>query len=65
MLNHTNSLQIRDIKELPMIKPKNKEQKTKIEELVKTIINKKQKNINIDITKEQQEIDIIVENMIL
>jgi hypothetical protein len=48
-----------------MIKPKNKEQKIKIEELVKTIINKKQKNINIDITKEQQEIDIIVENMIL
>ena len=43
----------------------NKEQKIKIEELVKTIINKKQKNINIDITKEQQEIDIIVENMIL
>ena len=65
LLNHTNSLQIRDIKELPMIKPKNKEQKIKIEELVKTIINKKQKNINIDITKEQQEIDIIVENMIL
>ena len=60
-LNHTNSIQIRDIYKLPMIHLK-KEDKTELINIVKLIINNMKKNLTFDYNEYQNKIDKIVEN---
>lgn len=59
-LNHTNSLQIRDIYKLPMLHV-NQIDKQKIIDAVRYIIEQQKKNNNYDFSDKQKEIDCIVE----
>jgi len=63
-LNHTNSIQIRDIYKLPMIHLSN-EDKTELIDLVKSIIKSMEKNLDFDYTKQQEKIDQIIERSLL
>jgi hypothetical protein len=60
ILNHTNSIQIRDIKELPMIHLNDKDKEEMIT-LVKEIISKKKVDLNSNIEIEQDKINKIIE----
>lgn len=60
LLNHTNSIQIRDIKKLPMPDFRRDDIDT-ISRLSKKIINNLKSNLIYDFTKEQRQIDKIVE----
>lgn len=59
-LNHTNSIQIRDIYKLPMIHLNN-EDKTNLINNVKQILEHMKINLSYDFSREQQAINIIVE----
>jgi len=59
LLNHTNSLQIRDIKKLPMPSFSGEEIQ-KITKISKNIIAKLQKDLNYNFNEEQKEINLIV-----
>lgn len=59
ILNHTNSIQIRDIKELPMIHLNDKDKEEMIT-LVKEIISKKKVDLNSNIEIEQDKINKII-----
>jgi len=59
-LNHTNSLQIRDIYKLPMLHTSESDKKIIID-IVTNIIKKQKKDIKYDFSHEQKEIDHIVE----
>lgn len=61
ILNNTNSIQITGIHALPFIIPDN-EAKTKIEHLVRKIIENKKINLSYDYIKEQKQIDDIIFN---
>ena len=63
-LNHTNSIQIRDIYKLPMIHLSN-EDKAELIDLVKSIIKSMRKNLDFDYTKQQEKIDQIIERSLL
>ena len=60
LLNHTNSVQIRDIYKLPMLHL-DEIDKNIIIKHVNNIIDKQKENINYDFSNEQREIDIIIE----
>ena len=59
LLNHTNSIQIRDIKKLPMPNFADKDIKT-ITEISKNIIKKLKHNLNYNFNKDQEKINKIV-----
>jgi len=59
-LNHTNSLQIRDIYKLPMLHTSESDKKIIID-IVTNIIKKQKKDIKYDFSHEHKEIDHIVE----
>ena len=61
ILNHTNSIQIRDIKKLPFFNFK-KQDIQKITKIVKNIIKEKKNNLNYDFSSEQKNINQIVSN---
>lgn len=64
ILNHTNSIQIRDIKKLPLFDFK-KEDIQRITEIAKSIIEKKKDNLDYDFSFEQKKINQIVNSYIL
>ena len=64
ILNHTNSIQIRDIKKLPFFDFDNKDIK-QITKTVKNIIEKKKNNLDYDFSVEQKQINQIVNKYIL
>jgi len=59
-LNHTNSLQIRDIYKLPMLHTNQAEKRT-IVDTVRAIIAKQKKDQHYDFSEDQKKIDRIVE----
>mgnify|MGYP001159103406 CR=1 FL=1 len=64
LLNHTVSLQIRDIKKLPFFNFKGRDIKT-ISEISKKIINRLKINLDYNFSKEQERIDKIVNEYVL
>jgi len=60
LLNHTNSLQIRDIKKLPMPDFKENDVKT-IVEIASSIIKKIENNLEYNFESDQRQINQIVE----
>jgi len=63
-LNHTNSIQIRDIKKLPFF-DFNNENIEQITKIVKNIIKQKKNNLDYNFSFEQKQIDQIVNKYIL
>ena len=63
ILNHTNSIQIRDIKKLPFFDFR-KEDVQKIDEIVKSITKQKRDNLDYDFSSEQKKINQIVNSYI-
>lgn len=63
ILNHTNSIQIRDIKKLPLFNFK-KEDIQKITKIVKDIIKRKRSDLDYDFSLEQKTINQIVNSYI-
>lgn len=63
ILNHTNSIQIRDIKKLPFFNFK-KEDVKEITQIVKNIIKQKKDNLDYDFSLEQKRINQIVNSYI-
>ncbi len=64
IMNHTNSIQIRDIKKLPFFDFDNEDIK-QITRIVKNIIKQKKNNLNYDFSSEQKQINQIVNKYIL
>jgi len=62
LLNHTNSIQIRDVNELPML-PFSDEEKYKIVDITKKIICNLKKDISYSYEYELKKIDSIVKNI--
>ena len=63
ILNHTNSIQIRDIKKLPLFNFK-KEDIQEISQIVRNIIKQKKSNLDYDFSLEQKKINQIVNSYI-
>jgi len=63
ILNHTNSIQIRDIKKLPFFNFK-KEHIKEITKIIKNIIKQKKNNLNYNFSSEQKKINSIVNSYI-
>ena len=63
ILNHTNSIQIRDIKKLPFFNFDSKDIK-QIAKTAKKIIEQKKNSLNYDFSVEQKQIDRIVNKYI-
>jgi len=63
ILNHTNSIQIRDIKKLPFF-DFDKEDIKQIAKTVKDIIEQKKNNLDYDFSFEQKQINQVVNNYI-
>jgi len=61
ILNNTNSIQIKTIRALPIIKPDEKI-KEKVENIVKKIIKEKQIDKNYDYGEDQKKIDKLIYN---